>query len=309
MKRYVSKPDGDVDKALTYCAKSPADMVYMLRRWGKLHKNEGRGFMLQEFVPGVEFAINGWLGPKGFAKYVEESWEHKKLMNDDKGPSTGERGTAIKYVEYSKIAEDVLYPLEGELIKLGHTGSIDVSVIVDEDGVPRPLEFTSRLGWPAFNIVQPLHPDPCEWMAHLLDGEDTFEPLLDHAIGVVVAIPPFPQETTEHRTVEGIPVYNLDDENPYRPMLSPCEVQSGTSPAMEGEDMVEKRLMVSSGTYLVVATGLGDTVREAQKEAYKAVDSIELPNDPIYRTDIGERCKKQLPILQEAGYATEWSYG
>jgi hypothetical protein len=58
-------------------------------------------------------------------------------MPDDYGPNTGEMGTAIKYVEYSRMAADVLYPLEKELIRMGHTGSVDVSVIVDEDGNPK----------------------------------------------------------------------------------------------------------------------------------------------------------------------------
>ena len=309
MGRYVSKPDGDVDKALSYVSKSPADMIYMLRRWDSMAGNKGRGFMLQEFVGGIEFAVNGWMGKNGFAKAIEESFEHKKLMPDDYGPNTGEMGTAIKYVEYSKLAEEVLYPLEDELIKIGHTGSVDVSVIMDEDGVPHPLEFTSRLGWPAFNIVQPLHPDPVEWMAHLLDGEDTFQPSLDHAIGVVMCIPDFPYSHLTKKEVSGIPVYNLDDDNEYRPYIAPCELMSGMAPAMEGDELVDnKRLMVSCGDYLVVATGCGDTVREAKKKAYDAVESLEIPNNIIVRNDIGDRCKKWLPELQEYGYATEWVY-
>ena len=309
MKRYVSKPDGDVDKALSYVSKSPADMVYMLRRWAASGKNAGRGFMLQEFVGGVEFAVNGWMGKNGFAEYIEESFEHKKLMVDDYGPNTGEMGTAIKYVKHSQLAEEVLFPLEKELMRIGHTGSVDVSVIVDENGSPRPLEFTSRLGWPAFNICQPLHPEPCEWMVDLLDGKDAFAPWTETAIGVVMTIPDFPYGQFTKKDVCGIPVYNLDDENPYRPYLSPCEVMSGTTPAMEGDELVDnKRMMVSCGDYLVVATGCGDTVREAQKEAYAAVDSLEIPNNLILRTDIGDRLKKQLPILQDYGYATEWVF-
>ena len=118
----------------------------------------------------------------------------------------------------------MLYPLERELIKIGHTGSVDVSVIVDENGEPRPLEFTSRPGWPSFNIVQALHPDPCAWMADLIDGEDSFRPSTEHAVGFVLPIPDFPYTTLTKKEVSGVPVYNLDDENPYRDLLTPCEV-------------------------------------------------------------------------------------
>jgi phosphoribosylamine--glycine ligase len=39
MQRYVSKPNGDRDKALSYVSESPADMVYMLQRWKASQKN------------------------------------------------------------------------------------------------------------------------------------------------------------------------------------------------------------------------------------------------------------------------------
>ena len=302
--RMVSKPFGDKDKSLSYVSKSVKDMLFMMRYWQERNKHVGQ-FMLQEFVPGTEFAVNGWMGKNGFAQYIEESFEHKKLFAGDVGPNTGEQGTAIKYVEHSALADEILLPLEDGLRKMGHTGSIDVSCIVDEDGNPRPLEFTSRMGWPAFNIVQPLHPDPCEWMGHLIDGEDTFRPLTDHAIGIVMTIFPWPNEKLLAKDVSGIPVYNLDDDNPYRAFLSPCELMSGKAP---GDDLEDERLMVSAGAYLCVATGLGDSVREAQKEAEKARDSIEVPKDLQYRTDIGDKLRKAIPALQDHGFALDWEF-
>jgi phosphoribosylamine--glycine ligase len=248
------------------------------------------------------------MGNRGFATWIEESFEHKKLMVDDKGPNTGEMGTAIKYVEHSALADEILLPLERALVKLGHTGSVDVSAIIDEEGQPWPLEFTCRPGWPAFNIVQPLHPDPVEWMLDLLDGQDHFRPLSDHAIGVVLTMPDFPYSKLTKKEVTGIPIYGLDNANEYRDYLAPCELMSGKAPAMVDGQIEDQRLMVSCGDYLVVATGCGDSIRSAQKDAYAAVDSIEVPNSLIYRTDIGEGMKKKIPKLQEYGFATEWSY-
>lgn len=59
MVRYVSKPSDSPDKALSYCAKSPADMVYMLERWKRLNKLKNP-FILQRFTTGVEMAVGGW---------------------------------------------------------------------------------------------------------------------------------------------------------------------------------------------------------------------------------------------------------
>ena len=312
MQRFVSKPDGDkATKDLSYVSQSPRDMLFMLGQWKQKLKTSNK-FILQEFVPGSEFAVNGWLGRKGFSRFIEESFEHKKFMNDDKGPNTGEMGTVLKYVENSSLAKEVLLPLEGDLIKLGHTGSVDVSVIVNEAGEPMPMEFTMRLGWPAFFIVQPLHPDPCAWMAELLDGDDTFQPSMDVAVGVVMtttlASVSGSNAKEKRSDLCGVPLYDLNDENPYRHYLSPVEVQSGVAPnECEGE-IEDERMMVSAGGYLCVATGCGDTVREAQAEAYKAADSIEIPHSVMMRTDIGDRCKKAIPDLQAHGFAQDWEW-
>lgn len=314
MQRFVCKPNNNQARELSYVAKSPADMVFMLRYWEERKMVKGE-FMLQEFVDGIEIAVNGWLGPKGFLPWFEENAEHKPLMNDDKYCNTGETGTVCKYVarENSQLAKELLLPLERDLIRMGHIGSVDVSAIVDRDGDPRPLEFTMRLGWPSFNIVQNLHPEPCEWMAHLIDGEDSFTPSLDHAVGVVMFQPPFPFDDfikkcggKVDKQVEGIPIYHLDDDNPYRDYLAPSDVMEGTAPVMESDEIVDKRLLVSTGDYLVIATGCADDVVSAQREAYKAVESIEIPNSVGYRTDIGDRLHKELPHLQEFGFCTDW---
>lgn len=308
MERYVSKPNGDRDKSFSYVSKSARDMVYMLHRWKEKNKGVPPQFMLQEFVPGVEFSVNGWMGSQGFASYVECEVEYKKLLSGNYGPNTGQTGAVIKYTDNSPLAEKLLYPVEQALMKLGHTGSVDISAIIDEEGEPRPLEFTSRPGWPSFNIVQCLHDEPVQWMIDLLDGHDTFRPSEQIAVGLVMAIPNFPYDNAEKKDVTGIPLYNVDDDNPYRDQIAVCEVMSGTAPDDVDGFIVDKRMFVSCGDYLAVATGLGDTVREAAKQAYEVAASVEIPCNMILRDDIGENLKKNLPILQDAGFALDWEY-
>ena len=140
--RYVCKPDGDVDKALTYVAKSPEDMVYMLETWAKTRP--ATKFILQPFVPGIEMAVGAWVGPNGFASPWNENFEFKKLMPGDNGPATGEQGTVMRYVEQSKLADKVLKPLEQMLVDNGHIGYVDVNCIIDEKGNPVPLDQFGR---------------------------------------------------------------------------------------------------------------------------------------------------------------------
>lgn len=309
MKRYVSKPDGDADKALSYVSKSPQDMVAMLMRWKKTQKQK-REFILQEFVPGIEMAVGGWFGPHGFNEYVLENFEFKKLMNDDLGCNTGEQGTAIKYVKQSdsKLFKETLAKVEQQLHGLDYKGFVDISVIVDSEGKARPLEYTMRPGWPLFNIQQAVHREPVEFLKSLADGIDDFEPYTDHALGVVLTIPDYPYSHLTHKEVIGYPVYFLDDDNPFRGELHPCELMKGEAPTQRGQKIVMEEQFLSAGDYLLVATGIGKSVREAKDWAYKAAESVEIPNSVGYRTDIGNRLKKQLPILQEQGYATAWEW-
>jgi len=84
-KAFVSKPSGDADKALSYVAKTPEDLVYMLERWKRTNKK--RDFILQEKVDGTEMAVGGWFGPAGFADEWCENFEFKKLCDGDRGPN------------------------------------------------------------------------------------------------------------------------------------------------------------------------------------------------------------------------------
>jgi phosphoribosylamine--glycine ligase len=297
--RYVSKPSGDADKALSYVSKGMDDMLFMLGHW----KKKGRAkapFILQEFRPGIEMAVGGWFGKNGFSEYFLENFEHKKLMNDDKGCNTGEMGTVMKYVTESKLADAVLRPLEGELYRQGYAGFIDVAVMIGKDGTINPLEFTTRPGWPLFQIQQALHPEPCEWMLDLLNGTDCFEPDDRIATGVVMAMPDFPYSNLTKKDVTGFPVWGITEKN--RRWVHPAEMMSGEA-TIDGKP---EPMLVSCGDYVLVVSGVGDTVEKSREKAYKTVDELELPNSPLYRTDIGCRVMKQLPELQDLGFAEEW---
>jgi phosphoribosylamine--glycine ligase len=109
---FVCKPCGDEeDKSLSYVAKSPADLVFMLERWKKQQRHKD-AFILQECVKGTEMAVGGWFGPGGFIAGWHENFEFKKLMAGDTGPATGEMGTVVRAVKRSKLAEKVLVPFE-----------------------------------------------------------------------------------------------------------------------------------------------------------------------------------------------------
>ena len=296
---YVTKEDrgfavkvcGDVaDKTTSIVGKDAKGTLWRLERWRKEGKSFPSGLMVQERIEGIEFAVGGWIGPNGFAEGWEENFEEKKLYTGGLGPNVGESGTVLRLVKKSKIADKVLKPFEEMLVNLGYVGNVDVNCIVDEDGTPWPLEWTCRLGWPAFNIECALHADPVEFLAGLAAGKPPKTRRLDEiAVGVVLTLPPYPYGHEKTEEVVNVPIWGVTPALAER--LHFCNVMQN------GEGLA------SAGSYVMVATGTGDSVQEARRRAYGAIKRVEMPASPFYRVDIGQRLRTGLDELQRHGFA------
>lgn len=303
MRPFVSKPSYDeTDKSLSYVGKSPADLIYMLTRWKKQQKLKG-AFILQEKVNGCEMAVGGWFGPGGFNEGWCENFEFKSLMAGDRGPNVGEMGTVVRYVRQSRLADKVLKPLESHLERIGYCGYVDVNCIIDEHGDPWPLEFTMRMGWPTFNIQQALlKGDHAEWLADLCDGRDSrpwrLGPL---STGVVMALPEFPYGKTAITNMVGAPIQGVTPR--LREQLHPCAVMQGQAPAEVDGKIVDQPCWLTAGDYVLVASGVGESVQTARAAAHRVLEKVKVPASPFWRPDIGQRLKKQLPQIQAHGYA------
>jgi phosphoribosylamine--glycine ligase len=309
--RFVCKPDGsDAPKALSYLSKSAVDMIFMLERWRdkpteKASKNPR--FIIQRFQSGIEMAVGGWFGKNGWSKWFCENFEHKKHMPGDCGVNTGEMGTCALYTNKSKLADKLLKPLTGYLHSINYRGFFDMAAIIDKEGNPWPLEATSRPGWPIFTIQTAMHiGDPADWMLDLLNGEDTLEVLDEMATGIRVFLPDFPYTEYTKRDCTGFPIYNCE------PLL--CEdvhlvdAKIGKAPGVKNGKIVDTEMYVTTGDRAFVAIGTDYSVSGSKNRAIRAIKKVEIPNSPEWRDDIGERLEKQIPLLQDLGYATDWKY-
>jgi phosphoribosylamine---glycine ligase len=303
---YVFKPMGDeADKSLTFVASDPAELVGWLDRQIKAGKKLKGRCMLQEKIEDIvaEIGVSAWCGAEGF---LPDKWqicfEHKKLLDKERGPATGEMGTVCQYVESDKLAADMLQPLEPVLRTLGHRGDFAIGAMVDKKGRAWPLEFTARCGWPAFYIQTASHRgDPAQWMRDALDGKDSLRVSYDVAIGVVCAIPNFPSDNSPADKVEGNPIGGWAE---YREQLHPAFVMQAKGPVWRDGKIVDEPGWQTAGEYVLCATGLGKTVERARGKVYRAVEGIKIP-DKIFRSDIGCKVIEALPELHRFGYATE----
>lgn len=305
--RYVFKTLGsEDDKSLSYVSKSPADMIARLQRWQKLNMASKGPVMLQEVIEGIEVGVSRWMGSDGFIGPYNENFEHKKLLSGNCGPNCGEAGTVMKYTGESKLGEQMLAPLEDALVKMGHLGDIDVNCIVDTSGKAWPLEFTTRLGWPAANIMWAEHKgDPVQWMLDACEGDDTLQTSPAVACGIVLSQPDYPHSKFTKAEVSDIPVYGVTAEN--KKYISPQSIKISSMPDMDADTLVQRDIWTTTGDYLAVVTGMGKSISKACERAYSTVKELHIPNMQ-YRDDIGEGLKKSLPDLQKHGFATEFEY-
>lgn len=303
------KPSGDVaDKSLSFVAKTAKEAVWRLGRWKKEGKSFPQGLILQERIEGVEFAVGAWFGPGGFAEGFEENFEEKRLFAGALGPNCGEAGTVMRLVRRSKLADKVLKPLEQQLERIGFIGNVDVNCIVDSDGNPWPLEFTMRLGYPAINIEIALHDgDPIEFLAGLAAGKPPRSRVLDKiAVGVVLAIPPYPMGHERAEEVVNVPIWGVTPG--IEPDLHFCDVMHGNAPQIANGATKHEPHLATAGSYVMVATGTADSIVSARNSAHRVLNRLTIPASPFWRNDIGQRLRGQLPGLQANGYALGLNY-
>jgi len=306
---FVSKPLGDCpDKSLTYVAPTPEDLVYMLQRWKRNGKNIGR-FMLQKKIDGTEFGVSRWMGQGGFIGSPNECFEYKKIMPGDMGVNTGETGTVMKYVEKSKIYDELLKPLERYLDKIGHRGDLAVGGMVENGtGKALPLEFTARRGWPEDFLFNALHRgDPAKWMLDAMRGKDSLKFSTDVVVGFLVWIPDFPYSHATQKEVEGIPIRGLT--NSVLESVHFCSVMLDVAPCKKDGIVQDDETFCTTGDYVLVVDGKGDTITKARENALAVLRKIGLPNDPAWREDIADaRLGKKIQKLQTYGYAREFRF-
>ncbi|WP_336034250.1 phosphoribosylamine--glycine ligase [Halobacterium yunchengense] len=286
---YVVKPLGEVQnvKRLLYVGDDDdgSDVVDVLRAYEKAWGHRMKGFQLQRKVEGVEVAVCGFFNGERFVEPANFNFEHKRLFPGNIGPSTGEMGTSMFWSRRNDLFERTLGRLEGWLADEGYVGSIDLNCIVNETGV-YPLEFTPRFGYPTITLQEEsIESSTGEFFRELAFGRDPDVDVHDgYQVGIRVVLPPFPfddEKTYDENSRNAAIVFASDDDDGAT--TPPPGVHIEDAKRVDGQ----WRVAGDSGMPLVV-TGKGDTMGEAQRQAYERVDDVLIPN-LYYRDDIGDR--------------------
>jgi phosphoribosylamine--glycine ligase len=280
--RYVIKPCGaaaNVKRRLFVGDEEDGeDVVRVLEAYKKSFPDQIKLFQLQRRVTGVEIAVGAFFNGKEFAYPINVNFENKKLFPGNIGPSTGEMGTSMYWSGPNRLFNSTLKKMEPMLAREQYVGYVDLNCIVNGQGI-YPLEFTSRFGYPTIMIQQEGMITPIgEFLYDLAGGTLTkFRVKSGFQIGVRIVVSPFP----------------FDDDATFLSVSKNAAIlfKKGIPEEVHIEDVKQVNgqwyVAGTAGVVLVVC-GLGQTMRQAQAQAYARIKNIMIP-DMYYRDDIGER--------------------
>lgn len=295
---YVIKPSGEAQniKRLLFVGQEDdgMDVIHVLQSYKAVYADTVKIFQLQRRVRGVEVAVGAFFNGSVFMDPINVNFEHKLLFPGDIGPATGEMGTCMYWSSQNRIFRATLKKLESRLAEEGYVGYIDVNCIVNGNGI-YPLEFTARFGYPTISIqadglAMPLY----EFFAGMAAGTLTnFKTKRGFQIGLRIVVPPFPYH--DPKTFEA----NSKD----RVIIFRKPVGEGVH--IEDVKLVNGEWLITGGSGVVlIVTGMGVSVKQAQAQAYQRVKNILIPN-MYYRKDIGDRWFEDHDKLHTWGYLRE----
>ncbi len=296
---YVIKPSGQAQnyKGLLFVGQEEdgSDVIRMLETYKRVWSSKIKVFQLQKKVTGVEVGVGAFFNGNKFITPVNINFEHKRLFPGEVGPQTGEMGTSMFWSSPNKLFNLTLKKFEEKLAEEHYVGYIDLNCIVNNNGI-YPLEFTSRIGYPTIHIQQEGISMPTSELVYNLAAGIDFELKTKKGfqVGVLLATPPFPYE--DKKLFE---MMTKDTAVVFKKRANGEGVHLGDLKLVNDEWILAGYMGIA-----VIVVGTGQTMKQAQTQAYSRIQNILIPN-MFYRTDIGDRWTEDSDKLHNWGYLRE----
>ncbi|CZE47944.1 phosphoribosylamine--glycine ligase [Campylobacter geochelonis] len=233
----------------------------------------GKTVVIEEFLDGFELSLFAICDGENFVT-LPVAQDHKRLLDDDKGPNTGGMGAyapsplASKEL-IKKVEKDVVEPTLKGMKKDGNPfcGVLFVGLMV-VDNEPYVLEFNVRFGDPECEVIMPLIDGNLSQMLYNaatkklenINLKDKF------AVGVVISSKNYPYKSSEPA------------------LIKVKEVPADTHICYGGVSQKNGEIYATGGRVLV-CVGVGDSIKEARDKAYELCKNIEF-DGMHYRKDI-----------------------
>jgi phosphoribosylamine---glycine ligase len=239
----------------------------------------GDQLVVEELLQGEELSVFA-LCDGSNALPLGAARDYKRVADGDVGPNTGGMGAyspvdgfGVKTV--AKLVDEIHMPVLNELATRGtpFTGALFAGLMLTDDG-PRVLEFNCRFGDPEAQTILPaVEGDLLPGLAGSAAGDlggFAIAAFDRAAVTVVVAGGGYPEESDAGSAIEGI----ADAE-----ATGALVFHAGTARRANS--------LVTNGGRILSVTGLGESVADARRQAYAAVERISFAGAQ-YRRDIAD---------------------
>jgi len=237
--------------------------------------------VIEEFLEGEEASYFCFVDGETVLP-LTSAQDHKRVLDGDKGPNTGGMGAYSPAPVFTpkierQTLDEIVRPTARALAKAGtpYRGVLYIGLMITKDG-PKLIEYNVRFGDPECQVLMPrMKDDLLTLMLATCDG--TLNKMSvrwknEVAITVVLATKGYPNSYKSGSEIRGLE--------------KACKVE-GVKIFHAGTKREGSKILAAGGRVLNV-TATGDTVKEAQARAYKAVDLIDWP-EGFCRRDIGWR--------------------
>ena len=247
---------------------------------GSSFGNAGMSIVVEEFLDGYELSVFAICDGKDYI-VLPAAQDHKRLLNDDKGPNTGGMGAyaptpLIDDEIYTKLKQRVIEPTLKGMKEEGmpFTGVLFIGVMMVK-GEPIILEYNVRFGDPECEEIMPLLKSPASelfYKAATGDLENINIEFYDkYAVGVVMASKDYPYKSSA-------PAEIVVDEILHE------DIGDNSHISYAGVSREDGKLYATGGRVLV-CVGIGDSILQARERAYMLVGQVHF---------VGKQCRTDI---------------
>ena len=175
--------------------------------------NAGARVVIEDFLQGEEASFIVMVDGN-YVLPMATSQDHKRLLDDDKGPNTGGMGAyspppVVTPDVYERAMNEIILPTVAGMKAEGHefTGFLYAGLMIDKTGAPYTIEFNCRFGDPETQpIMSRLDSDLVDLVEAAIDGKldsVTAEWNPQTAVGVVLAAQNYPDSPKKGDVIFG----------------------------------------------------------------------------------------------------------
>ncbi|OAT77350.1 phosphoribosylamine--glycine ligase [Mangrovibacter phragmitis] len=249
---------------------------------GNAFGDAGHRVVVEEFLDGEEASFIVMVDGEHVLP-MATSQDHKRVGDGDSGPNTGGMGAyspapVVTDEVFNRTMERIIWPTVKGMAAEGNTyvGFLYAGLMIDKQGNPKVIEFNCRFGDPETQpIMLRMKSDLvalCQAACEGVLDKQTSEWDERAALGVVIAAGGYPGSYNTGDVIHGLPLESATDAKVFH---------AGTR--LDAQENV-----VTNGGRVLCATALGDTVAQAQANAYALMKPIHWEGS-FSRSDIGYR--------------------